>query len=460
MFTKRYTPGHAYRSQHKSTTLLFFPHVAAIAHPAGSRAALLPTQAIDDTVPMGTNAPLTTHVTMASEMPESILLSAVSGNQSKDHTDRALVTPWLKFLWESYRKTLKTLKNNARLEAIYQVRDIVFTPFQRHQLRTPAAHCTPLSPSSSDKRPSVPIKDIADRDEDGDAQGEAAMEALWDFSHERFNPPPDDPSRSMSDSSSADDANSIHHSIFSVSSVGTEALDAMREYRNCEAGANLLTMTADGAKKPCMSNWNTSEGGSGTDPARTHLTALLGFSKSPTRACTTSLRLPSTCSPSAPQLRPSSPGCARAVCTLNEVYASVCIVFIMELVALLCDAAAEVSAAEAPTEGAEAKTKTVSYTFDPEAVEFYIMGCECCGELAVCVAFVDEPFGDVLDAPSPSTSSSSSAIKDGWDSSSRSSRRSAHEADLQTKRCKAVVAKREEERKAKRREQERIAAKG
>ncbi|KAF8171061.1 hypothetical protein K438DRAFT_1982336 [Mycena galopus ATCC 62051] len=155
--------------------------------------------------------------------------------------------------------------------------------------------------------------------------------------------------------------------------------------------------------------------------------------------------------------------CAMLSCLmsqLNEVCASVCIVFIMELVAPLCDAAAEVSAAEAPTEGAEAKTKTVSYTFDPEAVEFYIMGCACCGELAVCVAFVDEPFGDVLDAPSPSTSSSSSAIKDGWDSSSRSSRHSAHEADLQTKRCKAVAAKREEERKAKRREQERIAAKG
>lgn len=57
----------------------------------------------------------------ASETPESILLGAVSGDQSKDRTDRALVTPWLKFLWESYRTSLETLKNNARLEAIYQV---------------------------------------------------------------------------------------------------------------------------------------------------------------------------------------------------------------------------------------------------------------------------------------------------------------------------------------------------
>ena len=57
----------------------------------------------------------------ASETPESILLGAVSGDQNKDRTDRALVTPWLKFLWESYRTALETLKNNARLEGIYQI---------------------------------------------------------------------------------------------------------------------------------------------------------------------------------------------------------------------------------------------------------------------------------------------------------------------------------------------------
>ncbi|GAB1522076.1 eukaryotic translation initiation factor 3 subunit A [Rhizoctonia solani] len=56
----------------------------------------------------------------ATETPENVLLSAVSGDQNKDRTDRALVTPWLKFLWESYRTALETLKNNARLEAIYQ----------------------------------------------------------------------------------------------------------------------------------------------------------------------------------------------------------------------------------------------------------------------------------------------------------------------------------------------------
>ena len=56
----------------------------------------------------------------AIETPETILLATVSGEQSKDRTDRAIVTPWLKFLWETYRTVLEILKNNARLEIMYQ----------------------------------------------------------------------------------------------------------------------------------------------------------------------------------------------------------------------------------------------------------------------------------------------------------------------------------------------------
>ncbi|KAF3937194.1 hypothetical protein ABW19_dt0203710 [Dactylella cylindrospora] len=56
----------------------------------------------------------------ATETPESILMATVSGEQSKDRTDRKVVTPWLKFLWETYRTILDILRNNARLENMYQ----------------------------------------------------------------------------------------------------------------------------------------------------------------------------------------------------------------------------------------------------------------------------------------------------------------------------------------------------
>ncbi|KAJ3834119.1 eukaryotic translation initiation factor-like protein 3, partial [Lentinula raphanica] len=59
----------------------------------------------------------------APSTPESILLSSVSSSSSTtptDRTSRTLLTPALKFLWETYRTSLETLKNNARLELIYQ----------------------------------------------------------------------------------------------------------------------------------------------------------------------------------------------------------------------------------------------------------------------------------------------------------------------------------------------------
>ena len=80
------------------------------------------------------------------DTPESILRAAQSGEQSQvgcvcscayvlcgvlngpacdgneqSRADRQILTPWLKYLWDTYRTILEVLRNNAKLELVYQV---------------------------------------------------------------------------------------------------------------------------------------------------------------------------------------------------------------------------------------------------------------------------------------------------------------------------------------------------
>ncbi|PRQ48288.1 putative proteasome component (PCI) domain-containing protein [Rosa chinensis] len=58
----------------------------------------------------------------ADKRPEDLMLSYVSGEKGKDRSDREVVTPWFKFLWETYRTVLEILRNNSKLEALYATR--------------------------------------------------------------------------------------------------------------------------------------------------------------------------------------------------------------------------------------------------------------------------------------------------------------------------------------------------
>ena len=55
----------------------------------------------------------------AENTPENLMLKSVSGESDKDRADRETVTPWFKFLWETYRTILEILRNNNKLEALY-----------------------------------------------------------------------------------------------------------------------------------------------------------------------------------------------------------------------------------------------------------------------------------------------------------------------------------------------------
>eukprot|EP00190_Bangiopsis_sp_CCMP1999_P004750 CAMPEP_0198730810 /NCGR_PEP_ID=MMETSP1475-20131203/26383_1 /TAXON_ID= ORGANISM="Unidentified sp., Strain CCMP1999" /NCGR_SAMPLE_ID=MMETSP1475 /ASSEMBLY_ACC=CAM_ASM_001111 /LENGTH=975 /DNA_ID=CAMNT_0044493675 /DNA_START=31 /DNA_END=2959 /DNA_ORIENTATION=- len=53
------------------------------------------------------------------ETAETLLLEAAGAEQSKERTDRQVVIPWMKFLWEVFRVVLDIVKSHSKLELCY-----------------------------------------------------------------------------------------------------------------------------------------------------------------------------------------------------------------------------------------------------------------------------------------------------------------------------------------------------
>ncbi|KAF0699950.1 Aste57867_9500 [Aphanomyces stellatus] len=56
----------------------------------------------------------------SSQTPEAVMMSTTTSEDSADRTDRAVVLPWLRFMWETYRTVLDILRCNTKLEGLYK----------------------------------------------------------------------------------------------------------------------------------------------------------------------------------------------------------------------------------------------------------------------------------------------------------------------------------------------------
>ena len=105
----------------------------------------------------------------AEETPESLMMATVGGfADSKKRTDRQVVTPSLKFLWETYRSVLDVLRNNTKLDELYRdtcLRAFGFCQKYKRQvefrrlceiLRNHIQSQTKVDPKWKDKEPLTP----------------------------------------------------------------------------------------------------------------------------------------------------------------------------------------------------------------------------------------------------------------------------------------------------------------
>lgn len=56
----------------------------------------------------------------ALDSPETLMLRVLNTDSTKGKTEKESVNPWLRFLWEAFRTSLDTMRNNSKLEGLYQ----------------------------------------------------------------------------------------------------------------------------------------------------------------------------------------------------------------------------------------------------------------------------------------------------------------------------------------------------
>ncbi|KAF7361162.1 Eukaryotic translation initiation factor 3 subunit A [Mycena sanguinolenta] len=376
----------------------------------------------------------------ASETPESILLGAVSGDQSKDRTDRALVTPWLKFLWESYRTSLETLKNNARLEVIYQtIAQQAFKFCLKHQRKvefrrlceTLRLHLSNVAKYSHQPH-SINLSDPDTLQHHLDtrfAQLNTSVELeLWQEAfrsvedvHNLLTMAKKAPRPAMMANYYEKltriflmSGNALYHAaawgrynaVYATAQAGTPPKSA----EDAERLAGQVLVSALAVPPPTRAG--LLKDALARDVLRRapapikKLYDVLEVTFDPLTLCANvapilaQLRASADYAPYVPLLQRAL--LSRLLSQLAQVYASVRISFVMELVAPLRAEDAEGSS------GSEEKEKAKGGSvFDPEQVESYIMGCARRGELSVrvdhadgSITFVDDPFVDMLDEAS------------------------------------------------------------
>ena len=71
------------------------------------------------------------------QTPEAIMLSTMTDEGDGDRSEREVLVPWLKFLWETYRSVLDILKTNSKLEKVYhQTAQRAFEFCVQHERKT------------------------------------------------------------------------------------------------------------------------------------------------------------------------------------------------------------------------------------------------------------------------------------------------------------------------------------